>query len=96
MEHIKKVAKLIYTDDLVMFDYPVDAIINYNIEANELMYSSTSYKNRGLFLGPRYFPSRSEFRLFNKNYVKDRVEKVLLTCSSTDPFEAISLKKRGE
>lgn len=91
MEHIKKVAKLIYIDDLVMFDYPVDAIINYNIEANELMYSSTSYKNRGLFLGPRYFPSRSEFRLFNKNYVKDRVEKVLLTCSSTDPFEAISL-----
>ena len=91
MKSIREVAKLVYIDDLAMFDYPADAIINYNIEANEQMYSSTNINNRELFLGTRYFPCRSEFKNLRKNAISKKVEKILLTCSSTDPVKAIYL-----
>lgn len=91
MDAIKNVAKLVYIDDLAAFDYPVNAIINFNIEANKQMYTAVKEEQRKLYLGPLFFPSRSEFSTFNKSYVNEKVVRVLLTCSSTDPVGAIEL-----
>ena len=46
MDAIKNVAKLVYIDDLAAFDYPVNAIINFNIEANKQMYTAVKEEQR--------------------------------------------------
>lgn len=46
-------------DDAVLKDYPVDAIVNYNVYAEKLKYPSSTRAK--LFLGPKYVPIRAEF-----------------------------------
>lgn len=89
MSKILKVSKLIYLDDLAIFDYPANCVINYNLEANYEMYSHTIYRNRKLYLGPSYFPSKKEFLFYKKNKLSFPIRRVLITSSSTDPYETI-------
>lgn len=47
-------------DDVVLDDYPVDVVINYNVYARRLRYPSSTRAK--LFLGLPYVPVREEFR----------------------------------
>ena len=89
MKCLKETAKVYYLDDLATFDYPVDAIINYNIEADVSLYEPTKYDNRKMYLGPSFFPLRSEFKQYKKLFPNVEVRKVLITSSSTDPYETV-------
>ena len=51
-------------DDVVLKDYPVDGIINYNIHAGRLKYPSSTRAR--LFLGPQFVPIRQEFQIAKK------------------------------
>lgn len=81
--------KLIYIDDLALFPYPVDLIINYNIYADIPMYSSLyskCLKNPQLALGPRYAPLRKYFRdVPQKKQARD-VRNILISTGGSDEF----------
>jgi spore coat polysaccharide biosynthesis predicted glycosyltransferase SpsG len=65
LKELRKYVKIAYIDDLNMFTYPVDLLINYNIYAEKLDYRS-QYQTAGIdtdfLLGCSYVPLRSEFR----------------------------------
>lgn len=73
-----------YLDDLHQFDYNVNTVINFNIEAAISDYSPTKYKNRKLYIGAEYFPLRNEFLNVGKKIIKKDVQSVLITTGSTD------------
>jgi len=85
LEIIHKLTKVVYLDDLQLYDYDVDAIINYNIDAVDAMYSSSSYPFRRLCLGIRYFPLKESLYFKEKKKLNKVVKTVLITTGSTDP-----------
>lgn len=84
---LHKLSKIIYIDDLNLFDYDVDIVINYNIEAKSEDYSHTAYKSRKAYTGVRYFPLRKELCIGGNHEIRTNVKNVLLTVGSTDPCE---------
>lgn len=82
METIKSVSRLLYIDDLNTFDYPSDAVVNYNIYGPELSYP----QNKKYFLGPQYAPLRKEFQGLKQRVVKKQVENVLISTGGADPY----------
>lgn len=83
---LKAVAPLCYIDDLWSFDYAADAIINYNIEAEESFYFPTLYPDRKLYLGPSYFPMRKDMLPSHPKKPHAPIKNVLITTGSTDPY----------
>ena len=82
---LHKITKIMFIDDLVRFDYDVDVIINYNIEASKHMYSNTQYTDRSVFTGIEYFPIKYSLKKKNKDINKE-IRHVLITTGGTDPF----------
>lgn len=83
---LHKLTNIIYIDDLNLFDYDVDIIINYNIEAKIEDYISTAYKSRKAYTGVRYFPLRKELFVNENKDIRTNVKNVLLTTGSSDPY----------
>lgn len=86
LDLMSAVTSVYYLDDLNMFDYNVCGIINYNFEADEMMYANTNFEQRKLFLGTKYFPLNVELWDAPKCTIKNNVERVMLTSGSTDPI----------
>ena len=86
---IRKVCRLIYLDDLDLFDCNVDAVINFNPEADEAKYLSAGIPNRKVFAGVKYYPLRKEFEGKRKPDISPEVKSVLITSGSTDPYECV-------
>ena len=82
MRAIKSISKLLYIDDLNMFDYPADAVVNYNIYGPELSYP----QNKIYFLGPKYALLRKEFQGLERRIVKKQVENILVSTGGTDQY----------
>jgi UDP-2,4-diacetamido-2,4,6-trideoxy-beta-L-altropyranose hydrolase len=85
LSEIRKQAKLFYIDDLAAFHYPVDVLINYNINYDDYIYEGI-YKTEKLILGPKYAPLRKEFQGISPIRIKDKVESIMITTGGTDPF----------
>jgi len=83
VEAKKEFVKLISIDDLNPFAFPSDIVINGNIYAPKLNYRSLC-GNTKFLLGPRYIPMRKEFQNLPKRYVKDKVERILVTIGGSD------------
>lgn len=85
MEKLKsRGLKLVYIDDLYLFEYPVDLLINYDITGLQINYEIDRCK---LLLGPRYALLREEFcksKAARKN--SKEVSKVLITTGGSDPY----------
>lgn len=84
---INSAAKVAYLDDLQLFDYPVDLIINYDVIPDTVMPSyRTAYSKVGkALLGAAYTPLRSQFE--NKAVtVKEKVTDILITTGGSDPY----------
>lgn len=82
METLKNIAPLLYIDDLNMFDYSADVVVNYNIYGPEVPYP----KNKKYLLGPRYAPLRKEFQGLGRRVVREQAENVLISTGGTDQY----------
>lgn len=80
----KKIAKVCYIDDLNIFEYDIDMVINYNVEAQSIMYTEAVGCK---LLGVDYFPLREDIKKYKKKQLKNNVTDVLITTGSTDPYE---------
>lgn len=73
-----------YIDDMNLYYFNVDFIINQNINAEDFVYRANC--DTKFFLGTRYVMLRDEFRNGHKNIIKEKVENILITMGGGDPF----------
>lgn len=86
LRKLSECVELIYIDDINIFKYPVDILINYNAYFNIFNYSQVYREtNTKLILGLKYAPLRSEFRGINRK-VNEIVENVLITTGGSDTY----------
>lgn len=79
---VKKYVKvLISIDDNSLYNYPSDIVINGNIYAEDLDFSNIKSK---LLLGTKYCILRDEFKDEYDYYVRESVEKILITMGGSD------------
>ena len=84
LEALKKWGHVAYLDDLFLFSYPVDCIINYDIPKNDKpdCYNAATR----CLLGTAYTPLRSQFQ--DVSYVvRQDIEHILISTGGIDPFQ---------
>ncbi|ENK0837447.1 UDP-2,4-diacetamido-2,4,6-trideoxy-beta-L-altropyranose hydrolase [Clostridium botulinum] len=74
-----------YIDDMNLYYFNVDFIINQNIGAEELSYKVN--KDTKLFLGTNYTMLREEFRKNHKKHIRKEVQDVMITVGGADHNE---------
>ncbi len=86
LARINAFVKTAYIDDLYVFPYPVDVLINYNIYGDLLPYQENAVKKEAAFLlGTSYVPLREEFG--RSDYlVQKEVQRVLITTGGSDLY----------
>lgn len=87
LSQIRTAAKIVYIDDLQLFDYPVDLVINYDVipEASMSAYRAAYQRAGRTLLGASYTPLRSQFE--NRAItVKETVSDILVTTGGSDPY----------
>lgn len=72
-----------YIDDMNLYYFNVDFLINQNINAKDLKYKIND--NTKLFLGAKYVMLREEFRNVYIKNIKKEVEDILITVGGSDP-----------
>lgn len=72
-----------YIDDMNLYYFDVDFIINQNIGAEEYFYKVN--KDTKLFLGTNYTMLREEFRKNPNKNIKKEVQNVMITVGGADP-----------
>ncbi|MDE7285230.1 MAG: hypothetical protein K2N55_00080, partial [Lachnospiraceae bacterium] len=87
LSSLRPYAKTAYLDDLRLFDYPVDLIINYDVIPDNKMESyKSAYQNAGqLLLGASYTPLRGQFRNQHTS-VREKASDILITSGGSDPL----------
>ncbi|MCM1128075.1 MAG: UDP-2,4-diacetamido-2,4,6-trideoxy-beta-L-altropyranose hydrolase [Lachnospiraceae bacterium] len=87
LAQIRTLAKVVYLDDLMLFDYPVDLLINYDVisDCNLPSYRSAYQNAHKLLLGAKYAPLRNQFSN-RKIPVREKVSNILITTGGSDPF----------
>lgn len=82
-EQTKKLAKYTaYIDDINLFDYDVDLIINQNVYAEDFYYPQ-KYK----LLGLKYLMMREEFRSLQEKHINKQVKNIMITMGGSDPVQ---------
>lgn len=83
---LRPFARVAYLDDLQLFDYPADLLINYDVIPDSAMSSyKAAYQNAGqLLLGAAYTPLRSQFQN-RKISIKKQAGDILITTGGSDP-----------
>lgn len=89
LKELHSITKIVYLDDLNLFDYDVDVIINYNIEANDELYRRTEFHLRKCYFGVGYFPLKESLQSSKKGGINKEVKNVLITTGGTDPIECL-------
>ncbi len=85
LKSLSNQVKTVYLDDLFLFKYPVDMVINYNFSNQYKDFSNRYDKKSKLLLGPSYAPLREQFS--NVNYeVRKEVKNILITTGGTDQY----------
>jgi len=88
LQTLHKLVKVAYIDDLYMFEYPVDMIINYAMDADQSAYESYRDHFVQLLIGPKYTPLRKEFQNI-KFQVNTEVKNVMITTGGSDNYHII-------
>ncbi|MEY7998791.1 UDP-2,4-diacetamido-2,4,6-trideoxy-beta-L-altropyranose hydrolase [Clostridium sp. Mt-5] len=71
-----------YIDDVNSFDYPVDLVVNQNINADDFI-----YKQKYKLLGLKYLMLRNEFRNIPRKHINRQVKDIMITMGGSDPVE---------
>lgn len=84
---LRPLAKTVYLDDLQLFDYPVDLLINYDVlTESSLPACQAACRNAGrTLLGASYAPLREQFQS-GPAPLRETVSDVLVTTGGSDPF----------
>ena len=84
---VRTTAKVAYLDDLQLFDYPVDLLINYDVipESRSATYQAAYQNAARTLLGASYTPLRAQFTNLQP-YCRDRVSNILVTTGGSDPY----------
>ena len=84
---VRTAAKVAYLDDLQLFDYPVDLLINYDVipESRSATYQAAYQNAARTLLGASYTPLRAQFTNLQP-YCRDRVSNILVTTGGSDPY----------
>lgn len=84
---VRTAAKVAYLDDLQLFDYPADLLINYDVIPESKMPSyKAAYQNAAHALfGASYTPLRRQFTDLHTD-CRDRVSNILVTTGGSDPY----------
>lgn len=84
---LRPYAQTAYLDDLRLFDYPADLVINYDVIPNDQMASyKSAYTNAGqLLLGASYAPLRSQFQN-RQTHLREKPSHILVTTGGSDPL----------
>lgn len=77
---VRKLAKVYYMDDLQMFDYPVDGVINYDVIVDKSFYTLAD----NVYTESQYTPLREQFAKSSYT-VRMSATELLLTTGGTDP-----------
>ncbi|WP_295089953.1 UDP-2,4-diacetamido-2,4,6-trideoxy-beta-L-altropyranose hydrolase [Ruminococcus sp.] len=89
LRSFKEIIKLVYIDDLALFAYPADVLINYNIYAKrsvyEKLYSEKVESLPELLIGIGYAPLRKEFCNLPKKEIREKCTDVLISTGGADP-----------
>lgn len=86
---LKNSVKTAYIDDWMGIHLPINAIINYDLNANREYYKE--YNQDTLFLlGERYTPLRKQFRNQSERIVNAEVTNVLIMTGGSDHFHVVS------
>lgn len=87
LSSLRPYVKTAYLDDLRLFDYPVDLLINYDMICDDKMVSyQSAYQNAGqLLLGASYTPLREQFQNHHAT-VREKVSNILITSGGSDPL----------
>ncbi|MBQ3544336.1 MAG: UDP-2,4-diacetamido-2,4,6-trideoxy-beta-L-altropyranose hydrolase [Lachnospiraceae bacterium] len=89
MQKLYTSVKIVYIDDLNLFKYSADVIVNYTYNANSSIYEKWKYSNETQFyFGIKYIPLRSEFG-FECIDFNDEVSNIFLTTGGTDNYDMI-------
>lgn len=80
LQEVRKYAKVYYLDDLQMFDYVVDGVINYDLFVDDSFYKSADK----VYLEGKYAPLREQFAECDYR-VREESKDLLLTTGGTDP-----------
>lgn len=86
LHELRNRTQVVYLDDLLMFDYPVDVIINYTRNISPQAYSDNK-ECRNFLLGPQYLPLRSGFT--SSAPASKNVRNMMLTSGGTDPYAVL-------
>lgn len=89
MSALKSCCRLCYIDDLNLFRYPADMIINYTFHTNRTKYDGMGYENEAFLLGESYVPLRPEFGQ-EPDAVKKQADSIFLTTGGTDEYDMIA------
>lgn len=85
LKKVREYVKTIYIDDMMMFPYPVDLLINYNVYAEPDMYESYDGESGRILTGMQYAPLRQEFceSVYN---VRENVINIFITTGGNDMY----------
>lgn len=84
LKWLRKRVITFYMDDIQSFEYPVDAVINYNVFACKEDYAYLENEEM-ILAGPAYAPVRKEFSECKKG-LSLRVENILLSVGGSDAY----------
>ena len=85
MTALKEVTKTAYIDDLNVYRYDIDCLINYNIYADTFDYTQYIDKGTKTLLGPKYVPLRSEFQNLQRHIINKEISNVFVSAGGSDP-----------
>lgn len=78
---LRSLVKIAYIDDLNMFPYNCDMLINYSIYSEDFLYKNL---NTQLVLGSQYVPLREEFSSLSEKVILDKIQDVLVLTGGAD------------
>lgn len=82
LSELKQFCRVAYLDDLQAFDYPVNLIINYDMNIDTSFYKSAE----AVLTGCAYTPLREQFSL-HAYHPWENVRDIFLSTGGTDPFD---------
>ncbi len=87
---VKRFIKVVYMDDLLMFPYGADGLVNYAVAIKKEVYDKLydDKKLPKLYLGSAYAPLREEFSE-TKAKLTEKVTDVFVTSGATDKFDVV-------